>query len=71
MSMIEALAMPFAIPLIRGEPQLLTPFGQYAVAALISLIAMRLEFLGTMRAVSQAERDWLRRRYIPSTHWKI
>jgi hypothetical protein len=32
---------------------------------------MRLEFLGTMRAVTQSDRDWLRQHLWPNDHWKI
>jgi hypothetical protein len=71
MSGIENLAIPYIVPLIRGEASLLPPFGQYAVARLICLMAMRIEFLGSMRAVTQQERDWLRFTLWPTEHWKI
>jgi hypothetical protein len=71
MSRIEELAIPFMVPLIRGERMLLSPFGQLAVSALICLIGMRLEFLGVQRAVSQTDRDWLREHRWPSSDWKI
>jgi hypothetical protein len=71
MSGIEDLSIPYASPLILGHRTLLNPFGQRAVAALFCLIAMRLEFLETMRAVPQTERDWLKGYRFPSNKWKI
>jgi hypothetical protein len=50
---------------------MLAPFSQRAIASLVCLIAMRLEFLGIMRAVPQSERAWLRHHLWPSHDWKI
>jgi hypothetical protein len=44
---------------------------QAAIASLLTLITMRLEFLGNMRALSNHERDWLKTHREPSNHWKI
>jgi hypothetical protein len=52
-------------------PALLQPFGQRALAALLALIATRLEFTGTASAVSPQDRDWLRFNREPTTDWKI
>jgi hypothetical protein len=71
MSKIEQFAIPFAAPLIRGEPSLLSPIGQLAVAALICLISTRLEFLSTLRAVEKKDHDWLRQHRMPSNDWRI
>jgi hypothetical protein len=71
MSTIENWAMPYAVPLIRGESVTLIPYAQRALASLVCLIAMRLEFLGIMRAVPQSERDRLRHHLWPTDHWKI
>jgi hypothetical protein len=71
MSRLEQLAMRFTAPLILGYAPILTPFGQYVVSALLCLIAMRLEFLGDMRAISIEDRDWLRYYSEPNQNWKI
>jgi hypothetical protein len=71
MSTIENWAMPYAVPLILGKSIIFTVYAQRALASLLCLIAMRLEFLGIMRAVPQSERDWLRHNLWPTDHWKI
>jgi hypothetical protein len=45
MSTIENGAMPYMAPLIQDTPLLLDTFGQRQLAALLVLMAMRLEFL--------------------------
>jgi hypothetical protein len=71
MSGIENLAIPYAVPLIRGTRFLFDTFGQRAVANLLCLIVIRLEFLSTSRAVSARDRDSLRLHLWPSDNWKI
>jgi hypothetical protein len=68
---IESWAKHFMRPLILGYAPVLPPIGQFSIAALLCLIAMRLEFLGDMRAVAAEDRDWLRYYREPSPHWKI
>jgi hypothetical protein len=72
MSRIEGSAIPFATPLILGNQlSVIPPYGQRTVAAFLSLMAMRLEFTGVTRAVSQEDRDFLRHYREPSNRWKI
>ena len=71
MSTIENIAMPYMVPLIQDTPSLLNTFGQRQLAALLVLMAMRSEFLDTIRVIQQSERDWLRRHYWPTDNWKI
>jgi hypothetical protein len=67
----EELAMRPVTTLIRGERSLLSPLDQMATASLLCLISMRIEFLGTQRAVSPQERDYLRFNAIPSGSWHV
>jgi hypothetical protein len=60
MSLMEDRARGCATRLIHDLPQLMDLNDQDAIASLLTLIAMRLEFLGDMRAISGQERDWLR-----------
>jgi hypothetical protein len=71
MSSIEGLVIPYAVPLILGDPIILDTLGQRAVANLICLIVMRLEFLGGNRAVAAQDRDLLRLRLWPSDNWCV
>jgi hypothetical protein len=71
MSDIERLAKPYAVPIIADEFSILNPFGQRQLAALLCLIAMRMEFLGDMRAVTPQDQAWLHERREPSSNWKI
>ena len=71
MSLMEDYARPAATRLILDVPQLLDLANQDAVAALLTLISMRLEFLGDMRAIPAEERNWLRCHLEPSNDWKI
>lgn len=71
MSSIETLAIPYAEPLLRGNPALLDTFGQRALAGLLCLIAMRLEFLGRIITVTPSDHDGLRHRLWPTNDWKI
>ncbi|WP_316161836.1 hypothetical protein [Bradyrhizobium sp. SZCCHNRI20481] len=71
MSAIEGLARQSGARLLLGQPQLLDLVGQDAIASLLTLIAMRLEFLGDMRAIPDQERNRLRVTHIPSDDWKI
>jgi hypothetical protein len=71
MSLIEDHARSCATRLIFDLPQLMDLRDQDSIASLLTLIAMRLEFLGDMRAISDEERDWLRYYREPSEDWKI
>ena len=71
MSLMEDRARGCATRLILDLPQLMDLGDQNSVASLLTLIAMRLEFLGEMRAISNQERDWLRYYREPSDDWKI
>ena len=69
---MEDYARGPATRLILDMSQLLDLANQgYAIVGLLTLISMRLEFLGDMRAISTEERDWLRYYREPSDHWKI
>lgn len=71
MSLMEHRIRGCATRLILGLPQLLDLTDQDAIAGLLTLITMRLEFLGDLRAISGQERDWLRYYREPSKDWKI
>lgn len=71
MSRMEDSAKRPTARLIRGERQFLSPVDQIAVAALLCLISTRIEFIGTQRAVSAQDRNWLRLARMPSASWKI
>lgn len=71
MSVMEGRARPCGARLIAGIPQLLDLHDQDAIANLLTLISMRLEFLGHMSAISDRERQLFRNRHEPSDHWKI
>jgi hypothetical protein len=73
MSQIESSAKPFALPIMQGKTPLLDTIGQFFVASLLCLIAMRNEFgaFPYMIAVPQSDRDWLRTHRYPPWHWKI
>ncbi|MBR0685303.1 hypothetical protein JQ594_05210 [Bradyrhizobium manausense] len=68
---MEGRARPCGARLIAGIPQLLDLHDQDAIANLLTLISMRLEFLGHMSAISDRERQLFRNRHEPSDHWKI
>jgi hypothetical protein len=72
MSGIEGFAKNFTAPLLTGHWTLLDIQAQFAISALMCLIIMRLEFLDpAMRAIPQADRDWLRTQREPAKHWRI
>ena len=71
MSVVEGCSRPCGARLILDVPQLMELHDQTAIASLLTLITMRLEFLGDMRAIPDQERDWLRIQREPSNHWKI
>jgi hypothetical protein len=71
MSVIEGHARPPGMKLVLDIPQLMSLGDQDVVATLLTLISMRLEFLGDMRAISTEERDWLRYYREPTDDWKI
>jgi hypothetical protein len=71
MSNVENFALPYAVPLIAGAPFLLDTIGQRAVANLLALIVMRIEFLDRVPAISSWDRDCLRLRLWLSDNWHI
>jgi hypothetical protein len=72
MSTIESKAKPHMVPLIQGERLVLNASGQRRIAALLILIAMRIEFLpGSARVIPQLERDWVRCNQTPTEQWSI
>lgn len=71
MSLIEDRARACGSGLILDQPQLLTLHDQDSLATLLTLIVMRMEFLGDMRAISYQERDRLRYYREPTDDWKI
>src|SRR5262249_54431600 len=71
MSVIEGRARQVGARLVLDLPQILSLSDQEALASLLTLIAMRLEFLGDMTAISDQERDWLRYYREPTNDWKI
>lgn len=71
MSQIEDFSQHWAIPLILGRPLLLETCGQFALSALASLIAMRIEFMGPKRTITQEDRDLLRFSRTLSDKWLV
>jgi hypothetical protein len=71
MSSIEGFAKYAAVPLIQGRRTVLNISDQFSLAALLSLIAIRLPYLGIMRAVTLEDVDCLRHYREPSDNWKI
>jgi hypothetical protein len=72
MSLIESSAKPFAIPLMRGEPYLLTTIGQRFLSALLCLITIRVEFSDmATQAVPPSDREWFKEKFEPSSNWQI
>jgi hypothetical protein len=71
MRLVEEATMPFMRPLLLGQWHLLTPNEQRALAALLCLVSMRLEFSGEMRAIPKSDRDWLKKHSEPSANWQI
>jgi hypothetical protein len=71
MSVMEDRARPCGTRLILDIPQLMDLNDQDAIASLLALITMRLEFLGLLRGISPQDRDWLRYYREPSNDWKI
>jgi hypothetical protein len=71
MSGIEGLAKQSLLPLIKGENCVLDTFAQFSISTLLCLIAMRIEFLSGMRAITAEDHDWVRYYREPSKDWKI
>jgi hypothetical protein len=71
MSRIENAAIGPTAPLILNQPFLLDTISQRLLVSFLCLMSMRLEFLGTMRAVPQADREWLMHNFQPTRSWKI
>jgi hypothetical protein len=71
MSTIESAAIKPMTPLILGIDVPLRMEDQRAIAALLCLINMRLEFLGDFRAIPPSDRSELKRTGLPPTGWCI
>jgi hypothetical protein len=71
MSLIETAAIKPMTPLIHGIDIPLRIDDQRALAALLCLINMRLEFLGDFRAIPASDRDAIRNTGLPPPGWCI
>jgi hypothetical protein len=71
MSLIETDAIKPMTPLILGIDVALKMDDQRAIAALLCLINMRLEFLGKFRAIPAADRAEIKRTKLPPAGWCI
>lgn len=71
MSQIENDVIPTATALINGKDFLLDEQSQCKLAAFLCLISMRVEFLGTLRAIPSADRLYLKERREPPSSWMI
>ena len=72
MSRVEEDAIPYASPLILGHSYILDSKGQCALATLLCLITMRVEFTDRANLVtSQIERTFLMEKLEPPANWKI
>jgi len=69
---IENYAMPYITALMRGDRIILEPAHHYAVAAFLSLVAVRIDISnGTAHAVPPTDYQTLIRRREPGPSWKI
>ncbi len=71
MSTIEDEAIPYATPLIGGQTFVLNDGGQRSLAAFFCLISMRLEFLGSLRAIPPTDRLYLKEYREPPPMWCV
>lgn len=71
MSNIEGAAIKPLTPLIHGIDIPVRMAEQRAIAALLCLINMRLEFLGAFRAIPASDRRELRKTSLPPSGWCI
>jgi hypothetical protein len=71
MSKIEGAAISPMTPLILGTDIPLRMGDQRAIAALLCLINMRLEFLGALRAIPASDRSAIRETGLPPAGWCI
>jgi len=71
MSRIENNAISVGTKLIKGDEFLLDTEGQRKLAAFLCLMAMRLEFLGRMRAIPPSDRVFLKDHGEPPGLWTI
>lgn len=71
MSGIEDDAIPVTTALVNDEPYTLDEESQRHLAAFLSLISMRLEFLGRMRAIPATDRLYLKANRLPPPSWMI
>lgn len=73
MRLIEENTMPFLDSLILAKPYSLNIAEQQMLAALLCLVAMRLEisWRDGPKAIPKGDRDWLRENPEPPANWKI
>jgi hypothetical protein len=71
MSVIEGNAKPTLERLIKGEYFQLSANEQQKIAALISLVTMRGEFLDRRLAIPASDRKWIEENGTPPAGWKI
>jgi hypothetical protein len=72
MSRIESAAIPGTGPLLLGNGVLLDTYAQRALATLLSLIVIRLEFTEILtQAIPPEDRTQLKETFLPPWHWRI
>jgi len=72
MSRIEANSFPTIRPLILGEPCLVDIISQFALAAILALVAARIELIARgPKPIPKSEFDHLRTKLHPSANWRI
>jgi hypothetical protein len=69
---IEEATIPFMEAILLGQRYSLTQTDQRLLAALLSLVSMRVELSShEMRAIPPSDHDWIRTRFEPPPYWKI
>lgn len=72
MSKLQETAKPFLVPILEGTPIHLRRNGQTALASWATMMIMVAEHLDAeMIAVPQLDRQWLRTKLRPPSHWRI
>jgi hypothetical protein len=74
LSAIQNRVKPLLIPMIGGQPCVLSHDKQQTLATWITMATMTSEFMlheKTQISVSQADREWLWEKYTPPSDWRI
>jgi hypothetical protein len=72
MSRLESVTLPTARSLILGERFLIEPISIHFLAAILTLISMRIELTAHgMKTIPRSEMDLLRHTMMPSDNWRI